>query len=578
MKSVFSRICSLFLIITLLLTAGCQRNNEDYNAYLDQLFRESIESSPMDIHYTLSHPESFGLEHVKPHMPKFTEESFQEDVQYIGSALSKLTNFNYNKLSQDDKLTYDILKHYFETELLAKDFYYYMEVISPSLGTQAQLPIFFAEYRFDRLDMVESYLGLLGEVPALFDEIVAFQQMKAEKGLLMPTVAIETTLEQIQLFIETPEENFLIEIFEDKINGMDLSEEEKANLITTNESLVLNDVIPAYEKLAHALENLMGQTINEQGLYYLDKGTDYYTYLFKSYTGSSKSVEETIKAIEQRIQNNYAQIITLLQRNSAVIETYMDLSYDFESPEDTMAFLEEAMFDSFSSIGTQPLDIKYVHPSLEDHLSPAFYLIPPIDESKSQVIYINQNENYNLGPQLYTTLAHEGYPGHLYQNVYFRHQEVPYIRQILNFNGYSEGWATYAENLSVEFLDIEDDVKSIMQLDSTTNLLIQARIDIGIHYEGWTVEDTEKYLNMFMPGVDAAYVYQYMLQEPANTLKYAVGYLEFIELRELAEKTRKDLLNIRDFHDLVLTIGPAPFEVLKRELEKWLGIYEETAA
>ena len=567
------------LIFSLLILQSCsnkpqnindsiQAQEINFNEYLNTLFIDELKNTPMQIHFKLVNPENFGLKDVRPHMEQLTEETFNKQVKRYTEIVKKLNSFK--NLSKQDSLNRDILLHYYNTELLAKDLFPYMEILSPSLGIQSNLPIFFAEYTFDSKQDIIDYLTLLDEIPVLFDQIIEFEQMKTKKGLLIPDFAIADITNQMNSFISNNNSNFLLETFEDKINNFNgLSKEEKEKYIDLNIESVNNKMIPAYKKLITSMNSLKGQSVNDKGLYYFKDGTKFYEYLYKSYTGSTTPILDIAKQIETNITSIKKDLDKITSSNPELVETYSTLSNSFDSPEDTIIYLKNKINDEFTDIEAANLKIKYVHPSLEDFLSPAFYLIPPIDEKKSQVIYINKATDY-LDTQLFITIAHESYPGHLYQNNYFSHlNNIPKLRKLINFDGYMEGWATYAQIKAIHYLNQPESIESLIKSDSLLGSLIMARVDIGINYEGWTKEDTINYLNKVFPNLDADMFYNTCIEEPANILKYVVGYLEIENLKNSAKNLAKENFKEKDFHDFILSTGPAPFYILEQELKTY---------
>ena len=201
---------------------------------------------------------------------------------------------------------------------------------------------------------------------------------------------------------------------------------------------------------------------------------------------------------------------------------------------------------------------------MEEYLSPAFYMIPAIDNAKENVIYLNPGHMPD-DLSLFTTLAHEGYPGHLYQTVYFNAAQPDPIRSLLNFGGYTEGWATYSEMLSYYFAPIEKEQATLMQRNNSVLLGLYALADMGIHYDGWTLLDTVSFFRSYgITDTEAIEeIYDLILSDPANYLKYYIGYVEFLELKkEAIEKWGKDFSQER-FHQAVLDVGPAPFELVR---------------
>ena len=226
--------------------------------------------------------------------------------------------------------------------------------------------------------------------------------------------------------------------------------------------------------------------------------------------------------------------------------------------------------------------IKSISENLEEYCSPAFYLTPPLDDIHENVIYINRKNNPD-GVELYTTLAHEGYPGHLYQTVYsqlyFQKTGVDPIRSLLNFGGYVEGWAMYVE------LEAYDYAKSLMKaqmpeaetlyeiykLDRQIQLCLYSLVDIAIHYEGAGYSQIHKMLSsvgISTPSTTRS-IYEYIVEEPTNYLKYYLGYLEILNLKKEARELWGDAYSDYNFHKFYLENGPADFTNLGLQLKEY---------
>ena len=206
---------------------------------------------------------------------------------------------------------------------------------------------------------------------------------------------------------------------------------------------------------------------------------------------------------------------------------------------------------------------------MEEFLSPAFYQTPPMDTGAPNVIYINHGRQIsNL--ELFTTLAHEGFPGHLYQTVYFGRQSPSHIRYLIDYSGYVEGWATYAENMSYTWTGLDDNLARCLQLNQDITLALYGRIDLGIHYEGWTTDDVTEFLSDYGLDEDETVhsVYRAIVSDPASYLPYCIGYMEFKELRDDTDKTMGDDFKLKEFHQCILNIGPCSFDVLEKYIQK----------
>jgi len=407
-------------------------------------------------------------------------------------------------------------------------------------------------------------------VDELFAELVEFEQAKSEAGLFMPDYAADAIIDQCRQFIETPEENYMIDVFETEIKAFEgLTENQKNDYIAKNKELITTELVTAYQTLIDGLEALKGTGTNDKGLFYFEDGLRYYEYLVKSVTGSSKSIEELMQATDQYIYNSVIQMQQIMRKNPNVMDEWYTYEFCETEPEKILKDLIVKIQEDFPELPEANYVIKYVHPSMEEHMSPAFYLTPPVDDSLNNVIYINKSQ---ITQDLYTTMAHEGYPGHLYQNVYTASKQLPLIRNLFSSQGYSEGWATYVEYYAYGLGGLNEDLAAVLMLNNAAVLGIYAYVDMGIHYQGWDVNQVEQYLAYYgFGGLDIAQsMFEIMVEEPANYLSYFIGYLEFLNLQETAEEVWGEKYSLKKFHEAVLSLGPAPFELL----DKAIRVYE----
>ena len=458
---------------------------------------------------------------------------------------------------------------YIETELLAEDLLLYSEVLSPVSGYQAQLPVLLAEYTFRTKQDIEDYLALLSLVDDIFEELVQLEQAKSEAGLFMPDFAVDDIVDQCSQFIASPKENYMLDVFETKLQEFKgITQEEKDAYLLQHEQLILTEVIGAYQSLMDGLEALKGTGMNEKGLCYYEEGTRYYKYLVRSMTGSDKKVENLMEETLTFIYDSISKMQQIIKEAPDVVNRFANYEFCETEPKLILEDLLKKIEEDFPKLPDASYTIKYVHPSMEEHMSPAFYLVPPMDDFEKNVIYVNASQ---ISKDIYTTMAHEGYPGHLYQNVYMASNDIPLIRNLLSYQGYSEGWATYVEHYSYGISGIDANLAEVLRLNSASILGIYAYIDMGIHYLGWGTEQVLDFLNSYGLGNESVVqeIFKIMIEEPANYLSYFVGYLEFLNLQEVAQNLWGKDFTLKEFHEAVLTIGPAPFYLLEEKLLEW---------
>jgi uncharacterized protein (DUF885 family) len=582
MSQKFFKRMALFmsLILFLLSASGCSglfkiSSPEDtqFRNFTNELFKTEISSNTLNLHYTLANPDDFGIENYPVTLGSLSVEGLEQGNASLQNYYDILNQFSYDDLSKSNQVTYDILSLYFENELQAKDLQMFSECLSPTIGTQAQLPVLFAEYPFNTEEDIKNYLTLLSQLDTYYRSIITFYEAKSEKGLFISDTSADHIIEQCKSFINEPQNNYLIETFNEKIDLFDgITKEQKEAYKKNNLNALYDHVIPAYQILINGLQSLKGTGTNSGGISNYPEGASYYEYLLRSNTGIYDSVEEVQNRLNEQLLSDFTMMEQILKNNPDILNQMSTADLEKSEPEDILVSLKKKMKKDFPTPPDTQFQVKYVHPSLEKHLSPAFYLTPPLDKIKDNVIYINPSANYN-NLELFTTLAHEGYPGHLYQTTYSSNTKPDNVRNILNFGGYIEGWATYVEMYSYSLTDMDPEIAALLKLNHSMILCLYSNIDIGINYYGWDRKKTLDYLTDFgFPNKDTAdSIYDCIVEEPTNYLKYYMGYLKFSDMRDRAETELGDKFNLKDFHEFLLKLGPAQFPII----EKYLDLYIE---
>ena len=585
-KSVFLISTGLILLI-LALFLFFNTPNRQFEKLCDSVFIKELSNDGLSLHYTLDNPGAYGITDATPTLSSYDKTKSLGDYQTLLATLEELKTINPNSLNATNRRTYEILVNFMEKEAEAYAYLYFDEPLSPTSGMQNQLPVLLAEYAIrDKAD-IDNYLCLLQSVPAYFDGLSAFEKEKANEGLFMSKDACRKTIQQCNEIITeealTRGDHFLQTSFTERLTPLvdsgEITSAEMEAYCLANTELLTQSVLPAYKSLAHNLTTLCGSGTNNNGLCYYPQGKDYYEILIARQTGSSKTPEELMSEIKTSFMADYDSFTELacsMQLDSSIAV------FSISEPDKMLGDLESRIFADFpdyprSSAEDMPTyEIKKVSDSMEDYLSPAFYLTPPIDNVNENVIYIN----YGHSPEnmdLYTTLAHEGYPGHLYQSVYstlaLKEQNAHPIRHLMHFGGYVEGYATYAELYSYNYAkDFGDEnYCELAKLNRRLHLALYSMLDISIHYYGTTYEEAHHILCTF--GIEdeqtTREIYDYIANSPGNYLQYYVGYLEIMECRELARVKWKENYSDLNFHTFFLEFGPADFETIKDAIREY---------
>ena len=554
--------------IGILLLSGCQSEtlagqNRQFRQFTKQLFCQELSSNTISLHYTLKNPKEYDIRENE-----VTFGTFPTDNKNLLAAVENLEEvlktFDYNKHSVENSLTYDILKCYLNMTERDAEYILYDEPMGLVSGVQTQLPVILSEYPFYEQSDVDTYLQLMKTTPEYFASLLKFEQKKSKAGLFMSDKMAEQVIEQCKAFRDMGENNYLYSTFAERVwTVTSLSDKQKSDYIQKNARMMKAYVLPAYDNLICTIEKLKGSGKNEQGLCYLPKGKDYYEQVVEASTGSTRSVEE----IRDMTRRQMTEDLEAMERVMKISEKEVNASIP-QNPTSILQDLQTKITTSFPELPDTTYEVKYVPKAMQEHLSPAFYMIPAIDAYNENVIYVNEAQIGNT-MALFTTLAHEGYPGHLYQTVYFANTNPDPIRTILNFGGYVEGWATYAEMCSYYLAPLTKDQATLLQKNSSIVLGLYTLADIGIHYDGWSREDAIAFYKKYGIGDEDNInrIYDLILGSPGNYLKYYVGYVEFLELKKDWVKEYGSQASQKEFHKAVLDVGPAPFKVV----EKYIG-------
>ena len=593
MKRYLAAAAAALFLGTGLLLNGCQAIPEDilpslsrpasaensqtlFEELTGDIFRENAASSILDRHYLMAEPENFNLSKPESLYGNADLEGLQKSSDAIAGYLDRLNAIDPDSLSPEDQLDYQILKAYLETESTCQGLELYAQPLAPTIGVQAQLPILLAEYEFYREEDIDDYFSLLEGLGAYFDQILSLEQEKASQGLMMSDDAIDRVLDSCEPYLDSSENCVLAGTFLerlDRLNGLDSAKKE--DYVRRHEELIRTAFVPAYEKLMEGLSGLKGSGKVQGGLCRYPDGREYYRYLVYSSTYTScRDVTTLRKTIERRIERDFRELASIVARRQDLLDSLPDVSFALTEPHEILRQLMEQTALSYPAPICEDYTIRYVPKALEPVLSPAFYLTPPIDRDGSNTIYINQGSASSGQDHLFTTLAHEGYPGHLYQTTYFLSTDPSPFRHLLSFGAYTEGWATYVEMESYQMDEsLDQDLARLLALNSSITLGLHAYIDIMVNDQGWDISQIHNFITSYYDDPDqefSAALYEAMVDNPSNYLEYYVGYLEFSDMREKAEEALGEAFDLMEFHRFLLDTGPAPFSVLRKGLERWI--------
>lgn len=552
----------------------------EFDAFTDRIFREILAEDPLSLHFMLKCPESFGISQPEMKFPEISAAALQADTADNAALQKELSSFSTTQLTPEQLFTYRMLQDMLDTEQLSEELELYYQPISPTIGVQAQLPVLLAEYTFYERDDVDHYLELLSQIDTYYEQLEAYEKERAASGLTPSDATLDRIIQSCKDYLIRPENSFLTETFASRLEEVrGLTEKEREEYKAKHLTILKEDFIPAYTNLSQTLEELKGQGTNSGGLCSYPEGKQYYSYLVASETGTDSTVEELKDRILKRLSSDVAEITLLVQNQPELQNQLSDAGIRLTDPDEILKHLQKQITEDFPTLPNAQYQVKHVPQALESSLSPAFFLVPPLDSENTNVIYINDNASSQQN--LYTMLAHEGYPGHLYQSVYFNRKNQCPLRRLLTCDGYSEGWGMYSELYSYSFDNgLSKEAQKLMTYSESSIYGLYALLDIYINYDGWDLEKTSRFLDDCYGISDPEVVqemYQSMIDNPCNYLKYYTGYLEICTLRASAMDALGSRYTPKSFHKFILDMDGASFRVIKPYFETWLLTFDMNA-
>lgn len=571
MLSVGIFLAAVLSIIYAAILSPAGKSTGSFSEFCTTLFREEMKSNTMNLHFTLKDPKAAGIDSYEITLGSLSGDSPHNQARQLKKLSEELKKYSHRSLKGKDRLTCRLLSDYISRQQNLAAYPYYDEPLTPSGGVTSQLPVLLAEYTFRNTRDIKDYLGLLSQMDTYFLGILDYEQKKADAGLFMSDEACLKVIEGCEVFTEHPDDNFLIDTFSNRLNAMDGLTDTQKNAYLKQHSKVLSDhVLPAYSQMIKGLTMLLGRGHNNWGLCNFPEGKAYYEAVVSADTGCDDSVEDLFSQIAKARREDLTFCQNLLEKNPKLASQSPKPDAALKEENAMISRLQKEILTDFPAPPQTDVEICHVDPALSEYLAPAFYITAPIDDISHNRIYINDAKN-DTDIYYFTTLAHEGYPGHLYQTICTSSYGAPEVLSLLNYPGYTEGWATYTEMQAFYYAGLDPDLASLLQHNQAATLSLYATADIGIHYFGWEKEKNAAFWSEY--GVDdtatVKRITDLILEEPGNYLKYYVGYLKFRQMREQLALENKSF-SVSAFHEAILRTGPSPFSVLEETVRDQL--------
>jgi len=585
-------------LIALPALSACNRSAglsaEQFDEYLDELLYYMLKDDAMSVAFILSDPSAYGLDQTGASLPRpiLNQSDYYAAYAAYENLAADLLRFNFSALSQKQKDIWQIFMYEFAETAKKKDFFYFQSgYLGASSGVNSNLPVELSMYRFNSTRDIENYLSVLMQAKDVFKAYCDYEKIRVDNGFGRSDKIYQGIIDQCMSFapVNPQSPNFLIADFDNKIDACDfLSAQQKSDYKTQNLDYMNNYFLAAYRQTAATVATFLNKPDNNSlGLYHYKGGAAYYQWLFNSKTSTDDSIQTALSNLSGFYNAVLSGFIT--QRDGYIAQYgAQSLTADFAALSENQDFSFNALTALLNDLQTLvaadfpqlPETIPaptlfYVDESLADFYSPAAYFISTVDSLTSpEVIYVNtfSENSYNT----FELLSHEGYPGHLLQNAYFKSTGIHPVRRIFGFSGYAEGWGTYAQFYTAKYFSGAERLKKAYNLFMTQRLLSGLRmslVDLVVNGLGYDVAQTAQFIQstgVVMSGEElnayAQNLIDFVVENPVNSAVYYYGYYKLITLRDRFKSLYGANYTDLAFHTAVLSAGPMKFTQLEKKL------------
>lgn len=570
---------------------GCQsakEEQEQFDAFLQSEFVNWMESEYTAIHVYLQDPEQYGVDikQVPAGLGTRPDEAGMEAQKEAGKAsYDALKQFDRDLLTETQQDIYDSYEWQLELEQEAADdrFAYYESLFGSMTGIHYQIPTLLADWELRKEEDVADLIAVVEDVKPYVESALDYTEKQEEKGLLM--LDLDSVIQYCDSILKKGEDSSILQSMSDSVDKLGLDAETADSYKKQLKTAFCESVLPAYEAIRDAMTAYQTGTNNEEGLAAFAHGKEYFEILLKQNIGSDQSVEEIREWMEDELQEHMGNMIAMMSQNPSLLErVYSETSYpetDYTDYYIMMDDIKGQMFEDFPEVGQLDYVIEEVNEEIaSDSGVTAYFNIPTLDGDPVKQLRVNPKTNDLSSLSTYQTVAHEGFPGHMYQYAYmYENLDTPFQKTVLNSNAYAEGYATYAQYEANRYLrDLDQELLEVYKENDLISNSMVILVDIGIHYEGWSMEETADYmteLGFAMEGEGIEGIYRQLQANPCAFEPYYVGYFEIENLKEKAQEALGDQFENKGFNEALLKSGLVSFSVVERNVDAYIEEAED---
>jgi uncharacterized protein (DUF885 family) len=555
------------------------------NDFFERVFDDMVARHPM-------FQAELGIKDDYDKWDDISAENQEREIEITQKELETLRQtIDYAKLDEQTRISYDLFVLQAEEKITNFRFRFHDYPVNQMFGLQSEIPAFLINlHRITSESDARAYVSRLDKVDELIEQLIENLKLRAEKGTIPPTFVFAHTIRDCE---NIKNGSTLIDDFKNKVAGLVLAQTRKNELIAEAGAALAASVKPAYETLINYLRELEKKSSNDDGVWKLPDGLAYYDTRLKRITTTNLTAEEihqTGLREVARIHDEMRGIMKAVEFEGSLQEffdfmrTDQRFYYSNDQPgrerylkkaTELIETMKGRLDELFLTRPKSDLVVKRVEPFRERSAGKAFYQSPAIDGSRPGTYYANLFDMNSMPTYQMEALAyHEGIPGHHMQIAIAQELEgLPKFRKYGRFTAYVEGWGLYSEYIPKEMGFYPDPYSDFGRLAMELWRACRLVVDTGIHYKRWTREEGIDYYltNTPNPKGDCIKMVERHIVMPGQATAYKIGMLKILELREKAKSELSDAFDNREFHDVVLTSGPVPLNVLEKMVDGYIA-------
>ncbi|PHQ91486.1 MAG: DUF885 domain-containing protein [Idiomarina sp.] len=569
-----------------------QTESEKANKLFEDIFMENVMRSPMYQSY-------LGIKDDQDKWDDISEERAKEDLEFQKAQLERVMAIDESKLNEQTKISWTLMKQKLENDIADFKWRHYNYPVNQMFGMHSSVAsLLINQHGISEVDDAEDYIARLNGLPELFEQLAENLELRAEKGIIAPKFVYPYVISDSENIItgapfDDGEPSALWADFSKKIDGLDIDDSQRDELLDSAKKAMLESVKPAYESLITSVEGIAEQADTKDGAWKFPDGEAFYNNALKRTTTTDLTADEIhqigLDEVE-RIHEEMRGIMKEVGFDGTLQEFFVHMrnSDDFtysSTEEGRQRYLDEAtaviddmrgrLDELFLNKPKAELTVKAVEPFREKSAGKAFYQQPSMDGSRPGIYYANLYDMSSMPTYQMEALAyHEGIPGHHMQIAMAQELEgIPSFRTYGRYTAYTEGWGLYTEKLPKEIGLYEDPYSDFGRLAMELWRAVRLVVDTGIHDKKWTREEGIDFYVNNTPNAkaDAVKMVERHIVMPGQATAYKIGMNKILELREKAKSELGDAFDIREFHDVVLGSGPVPLNVLEQFVNDYIS-------